>query len=328
MHCIFEDDLGYVAGSSTWHNMAEYKVIGNRPIAYEEVMSTVNTYDIEKVPTFVYDSYNESYKPSGSYAVQRRNHEDNKIKVLAPSVGDRYVAEHHKTIANMFYENLLAVFPDLKVCGVGTLSSARTWWIQLVAEQYFIRGDESPNELRLSYSHTYGVDAHQIYCTTVRLVCDNTRRMGIADAIAHNMMRKHRHTKSATMKINTDMELMAELHMAVEKDKELMNYLADKPVNEGYVQAFMQEFFPKPAEDDSTRSKNQWESDSRKVAEIFQSGQNMSGDVKTSRYALLNAFTDFTDHHSYTRNVADRWFDAQNGKRSLVKDTAIAWLAK
>ena len=319
MHCIENNDVGYLSGNSTWHGLKQYHLVGNRPVTTDESRMTID-FEVEKVPTFVLPDL-----PSGSYAIVRKDR-DGLVSVLAPAVGERYVATHHREVFNMINEFLLASYP-LKIAGVGTLNGGATWWIQMLAEQYYVRGDESPNELRLSYSHTYGVDAHSIFCTTTRIVCNNTRKAGMADAVANKMMRKHKHTASATMKINADMELMAELHLAVQKDKEHMDYLAGIEVNHSYIQAFMQEFFPKPHDDSSTRQKNQWEKDSRAVADIFASGQNMTGSARTSRYALLNAYTDWADHHSYSRDPVDRWVDSQNGKRADMKDAALAWLS-
>jgi phage/plasmid-like protein (TIGR03299 family) len=318
MHCIGEKDIGYLSGDTHWHGLPQYVLVGGRAVSLDEASRTTN-FDVLKLPTFVNPEL-----PSGSYSVVRRD-EDGTLTVLAPAVGERYVATPHKSILNMIGDGLLALFP-LKIAGAGTLSNGATWWIQLVSEKYFIRGDESPNEQRLSYSHTYGVDAHSIFCTTTRIVCNNTRRMAMADAAANKMMRKHKHTKSAEMKINADMELMAELHLAVERDKELMEVLAGQEVNTGLVSAFMQEFFPRPQEDASTKSKNRWESDSRTVSDIFHSGQHMTGATRTSKYALLNAYTDWADHHSYSRSDVDRWMDSQSGKRSNMKELATEWL--
>jgi hypothetical protein len=317
-HMIMENDLGYVSGNSTWHGLPQYNCVGNRPVTMDEAALTVD-FEVLKVPTWVTPDL-----PSGSYSVIRKD-KDGTTTVLAPAVGDRYLATPHSTLYNMFGENLLASFP-LKIAGVGTLSGGATWFIQMVAEEYFIRGDESPNELRLSYSHTYGLDSHRIYCTTVRMVCDNTRKMSIADAIANKMMQTHKHTLNAEFKINASMEMFAQLHLAVQKDKELMEILAGQEVNSGLVSAFMQEFFPKPIEEASTRQKNQWEVDSRKVSDIFHSGQSMTGNTRTSKYALLNAYTDWADHHSYSRNDTDRWMDSQTGKRSNMKEMATDWL--
>lgn len=324
-HCIESNDLGFLSGNSTWHGLRQYHLVGDRPVTMEEALQTVD-FEVQKVPTFIEGNHQGIYLPSESYAVIRRD-KDGKITVLAPAVGTRYVATHHREVLGMIDEFLLASYP-LKICGAGTLNGGATWWTQLVADRYYIRGDASPNELRLSYSHTYGVDAHAIFCTTTRIVCNNTRRAGMADAVARKMMSRHKHTKSAVMKINADMELMAELHLAVQKDKELMEHLAGIQVDHGYIQAFMQEFFPKPHEDASSRSKNQWESDSRTVAQIFETGQHLQGAVQTSRYALLNAFTDWADHHSYTRDETDRWADSMNGGRANRKDLALAFLSK
>ena len=59
---------------------------------------------------------------------------------------------------------------------------------------------------------------------------------------------------------------------------------------------------------------------------IFVSGQSMDASASRSRYAVLNAFTDYVDHASYSRDDADRWFDSQDGARAELKQEALAYL--
>jgi hypothetical protein len=275
---------------------------------------------VEKVPSFV--DTPDGYKPTGAYSIIRADNH----KVLAGAVGARYVAPPHRDLFNMMVEILLAQYPDLKIAGVGTLSGGATWWVQLVAKEYYIRGDESPNEVRITFSHTYGVTSYKIHPTIVRIVCDNTKRMAESDALAKKFMRSHKHTASAQVKINADLDLMVQVQLGLKKEVEQMEYLASQPVNSELIKAFMGEFIPEPLPDASTKAKNTYMNSRARVANIFQTGQSLIGDVKTSRYALLNAFTDFIDHDSYSRDPADRWMDSIDGTRAATKDQAVAWL--
>lgn len=327
-HEIMKLDIGFLSGTSTWHGLKAYACIGNRAVTSDEVFKVVD-FPVEKVPTWVHYAPNGAghggeEKPSGSYAVIRTDHN----MVLAPAVGERYLATPHRDVWYQINEFLLAEFTTLKVCGTGTMNNGACWFIQMLAEEYYIKGDESANQLRLSYSQKYGAESHKVFCTTTRIVCNNTRRMALADAAAKRMFSRHKHTKGAVQKINADLELMAQLHLAVQKEQEIMYHLASTQVDSAYIKGFVDAFIPAPPVDASARMVNQFKEAREAVAKVFASGQHMTAGTQTSRYALLNAFTDYVDHHTYSRSEADRWMDSQNGSRADVKDAALAYLIK
>ena len=337
-HRIEDIDVGFVSGSTTWHGLPQFVCVGDRAVTVEEAAKTVD-FEIEKRPTFVKSG--DVYIPTGGYSIVRPTASGD--IVLAAAVGARYVATHHREVLNGMVENLLATFPTLKICGTGTLSSGASWFIQLISEKYFIKGDNSPNEQRLTYTQTYGQTSHIEMVTTVRIVCANTRRMALTEAASKLMLGKHRHPAGAVAKINAGMEAFAQLHMGVEKDKELMEQLGAMPATVADVKAFLDEFIPLPqpavsattgkgavvvAQAASSVSLNRANAGRDKVVEIFEGGQLMDGAVRTSRYALLNAYTDWVDHASYSRRPEDRWMDSLGGERAKSKEDATAFLLK
>lgn len=325
-HKIEQIDIGVLSGSYTWHGLKQYRLVGNRPVTTQEAAETV-AFPIEKVPTFVMSDPDHSPILSGSNAIVRTD--TSPWMVLAPAVGDVYTATPHRDVFNSMTEILLAEYKDLRICGTGTLEAGRTWWIQMVAEQYFVRGDESPNELRLCYYQTYGQSAHSMFCSLTRIVCDNTRRLAEADSVAKKMMMRHRHTRSAETKINADMGLLAELHLKLESDTKMMERLAKQQVNTTILREFIYDMVGDPKEKDlSSREQNKRIEAGRSITYNFEAGRSLTGAAKHSRYALLQAFTDFVDHASYARDETDRWMDSLDGARAGWKDEALEYLAK
>jgi phage/plasmid-like protein (TIGR03299 family) len=321
---IQENDKGILTGSTTWHKDPKYICVGNRPVTIEEAEAVVDI-PIEKVPTYVCPIGTDERIKSGAYAVVRTDTVPH--KVLAPSVGGRYEATPHRDVLNTFSENLLQVFPDLSICGTGTLENGRTWFIQMLAQKYAVKGDQSENELRLSYYQTYGKSAHSIFCSRTRIVCQNTLGFAAGDAIANKIMVRHKHTKNAQTKINAEMEFMAELKLRLARETAILDRLASTSFNQSYLTTFLDEFLPEPTEDTSTKSKNRILAARQTFGEILESGQSLDMSARYSRYAILNAFTDYIDHHSYSRNQYDRWLDSLNGKRNAQKMEALAYLS-
>lgn len=314
---IFELDKGKLSGTETWHGLPQYELVGDRPVTIEEAAPVVD-FPIEKRPTFLAEG-----TKTGAYAIVRTDTPE--PTVLAPAVGSRYVATPHLHIFNQMTENLLASFPELKICGTGTLNNGAAWWIQFLAASYYVPGDTSKQELRLCYSQEYGKSAHKVFCTTVRIVCNNTLRAAQASSAAAGMIRRFAHTRSAKTKINANLDAMAELHLGLQRHQELMAELTSHQVTGKQVEEFLSRFIPEP-ESDATVSESRHDTAVAAFNTIFVSGQHMDPKVARSRYAVLQAFTDYVDHNSYSRSDAERWVDSLDGARATLKEQARDYL--
>lgn len=322
-HCITEHDLGYVTGGKTWHGRPEYHVVEHIDIA--DAVRCVD-YPVKKLQARTQEGHPV---PGGYYAARTDTFPP---MVLAPNLGERYDILDRKVILHTFEEFLLANFPDLKIAGVGTLSSGRTFWIQFKAAKYNVKGDESDHELRLAYSETFGLTAHEIYATHVRIVCDNTLRSARNDAAAKGLLEKCRHTTGAEFAINMATETFAELHLGLKRDVQAMEALTKRPVFPSTLRYFLDEFLPIPAdslpgEPSNKRSQERAKQDRETVLTLWENErESMNAKTAQSRYGLLEAYTDWADHHSYSRSPYDRWLDGMNGERAARKSEALNWL--
>lgn len=323
MHCITEHDLGYVTGGKTWHERPQYHVVEHIDIA--DAVKCVN-YPVQKLQARTQEGH---LIPGGYYAARMDTFPP---MVLAPNLGERYEILDRRDILHRFEEFLLASFPQLKIAGVGTLSSGRVLWIQFLAERYNVRGDQSDHELRLCFSESYGASAYSIFCSHIRIVCDNTLQMARGDAVAKGLLEKVRHTRNAEVAINSVAESFAELHMGLRKDIKAMEELANLPVFPSTMRRFLDEFIPIPEESkadepSNAKSRNRAIRDRETVEALWEAERNsMTAKTAQSRYGLLEAYTDWADHHSYSRSPYDRWMDGLNGERAKSKTEAMNWL--
>ena len=322
-HCITEHDIGYVTGGKTWHERPQYHVVEHIDIA--DAVKCVD-YPVKKLHARTQEGH---LIPGGYYAARTDTFPP---MVLAPNLGERYDILDRRVVLHTFEEFLLANFPDLQIAGVGTLSAGRTFWLQFTAAKYNVKGDESDHELRLSYSETFGLTAHEIYATHVRIVCDNTLRSARNDAAAKGLLEKCRHTAGAELAINMAAENFAELHLGLKKDVQTMEYLAKVPVFPSTVRNFLDEFLPIPADSlpgqpSNKRSVERAKQDRETVLALWENERDsMNPKTAQSRYGLLEAYTDWADHHSYSRSPYDRWLDGLNGDRARDKAEAMNWL--
>lgn len=322
-HCITLNDLGYVTGGKTWHGMPQYHVVES--VGIDDAIRCVD-YPVQKLQARTQEGHPI---PGGYYAARTDTFPP---MVLAPNLGERYDILDRKVILHTFEEFLLCNFPDLKIAGVGTLSAGRTFWIQFMAAKYNVKGDESDHELRLSYSESFGITAHEIYATHVRIVCDNTLRSARNAAVARGLLEKCKHTAGAELAINMAAENFAELHLGLKKDVAAMQYLAGMPVFPSTMRNFLDTFIPIPADPppgqpSNKRSQERAKQDRETVLTLWEKERDsMNAKTAQSRYGLLEAYTDWSDHHSYSRSPYDRWLDGLNGERAKSKAEAMNWL--
>lgn len=324
-HNITELDLGFVTGGKTWHGRPEYSVVES--IGIEDAIKCVD-YPVKKLKTYLGTEYGSG--ESGGHCIARMDTE--RPTVLAANIGDRYTLIDRKALVNQFDECLLAAYPQLKIAGVGTLGGGRTFWMQFLAERYGVKGDKSDHELRLCFAESYGWAAYNVFCSHVRIVCDNTLRYARDEAIAQGMFAKLRHTAGAGAKINAKAEEFAKLHMLLQKDVEALEYLAGCEANSTTLGDFLDEVLPEPqpapGEDmPPARSLRTWADARNVVKSNWEHGpETMDTSVAFSRYGLLQAYTDYIDHDSYSRSPYDRWMDSLNGQRAKDKAEAMQWL--
>lgn len=327
-HNIIEGlDAGLLEGNEpTWHGMKEYKLMGDEPITPELVAGLVD-YDVTERPLYLMQDDGLFSKADDMYAVCRKL-SDGRLFPLGRAVGRRYTVFSRKDIVRMVDEFLLQKFPTLKFCGAGTFGGGRTFWFQLNVEDYHVHGDQSDHELRLTYSDSYNDTAHRIGCTSVRVVCNNTLRAGFADAIARNMFSSIRHTAGSGFAIEAKMEEFAKIHLGLTDEIALLESLTTQEVDSKYLDHFLEEMLPMPKEPEKhVVTVNRVAAGRAKITELFErSGETMDQRIATSKYALLQSFTDYQDHHSYYRSPGLRWQEGLDGFGADEKDRAKALL--
>lgn len=320
-------DAGILEGTTpTWHGMPEYKLVGDKPITIDDVKALVD-YEIRLVPLCLNNTDGTQLQMPLDKAICRVK-PDGTLFPLGRAVGRRFTIIPRDEVLYQFDEHLLARFSDLKIAGAGTLGGGQTFFIQFRVENYNIKGDKSDHQLRLSYMDSYG-KAARVFCTGVRIVCQNTLRYGMMDALANNMLASIRHTASAQATIEAKMELFAKIHLGLLDEIEQLENLTKMDVDGKYVDAFLDEMFPLPKEPEKhVVTVNRMNAARQKTVELFEhSSDTMDKGVDTSRYALLQAFTDVVDHHIYFRDPANRWTQSLDGVGSRMKDRALEYLS-
>jgi phage/plasmid-like protein (TIGR03299 family) len=207
---------------------------------------------------------------------------------------------------------------------VGTLLNGQKAFVNIILNEHVVPGDNSKTVTRLMYSNSFGGDSLQGCAHTTRIVCNNTLRVAVAQGAANNTLRKFRHTKNASLKIEEHMVELTELVATIREHHEKIDMLATMPMSVEQVRSFIDALVPVPVEEGrgKTRRTNQQEA----ILKIFEEKDDLQGKIAKTRYAMLQAVTDWADHDSSVRNGDDqggRFWDGIWGGKDEFKQEAL-----
>jgi hypothetical protein len=129
---------------------------------------------------------------------------------------------------------------------------------------------------------------------------------------------------------------MAKIYAGLDEHKVLMNWLAEQSVNEQQIQGYLAALYPvSPLEqnedgsDKTNRSRTMSLNKHRAIRDIFDTDDAL-GDSRFTLYGLLQATTNYLDHHSTIRggDDASRLWSGLSGSNDKQKQTALAILQK
>jgi phage/plasmid-like protein (TIGR03299 family) len=311
-----EIDKGYVNADSTWHKLPQYVCIPDRAITIMEAME-VASYPLEKFQLHYVNG--DQYIPVDGYAIIRTD----TMTPVVDHVGARFSVQDNSYMVGYINENLLAAYPDLKIESVGTLWGGATFFLNLRVYERQVKGDSSGTITNLMYANPLGRGSYVACAHNTRIVCNNTSQVAQAQGLANESLKKFRHTSSAAQRINDHLIDMAKLKLELEQHYDRLDFMATQTVNGDDIRAFLDEVMPLPTEKGRAQSMAQNNRD--EFLRVLYGAQSETLDNPRSKYALFQAYTDWLDHESTSRNADEAaiMWDGIIGNRNEKKQKAL-----
>lgn len=228
------------------------------------------------------------------------------------------VGEQYKPIQNAsafdWVDSLIGVTGGAHYETAGALGSGyRVWCLARIPNGDFVIGkvDQHQSYLLFTTSHDGSLSA-QAKVTTVRVVCNNTLSMALSN---EGQLLKIKHTKSADDKLARAKALMGEAINSTKQLNERLILLSKRALTREAVDTIFDRLFPKDKqkEEESTRRKNL-------IADVLnlyeRNDKNAIPEIRGTAYNLLNAVTEYTDHHRTARITDNRSGYTQKQARS------------
>jgi hypothetical protein len=184
----------------------------------------------------------------------------------------------------------------------GSLFGGRKAFVNIIIDRFQVKKDPSETIMRLMYSNAFGGSSVSACAHETRVVCNNTHMLAEAQGAANETLKKYRHTTGVQEKVDKYMVELTKLHAITAAHKEALDHLSGVQMNVADVSNFLGNLFPVPADAKkktvSTRTNKQ-----AKVQEIFETAEDLQGDIKGTRYGMFQAVTNYSAHETETEEI-------------------------
>jgi phage/plasmid-like protein (TIGR03299 family) len=239
-------------------------------------------------------------------------------------VGTNYVPVQNRQ-AFAFLDAIVAD-DSLRYHTAGALRKGeKIWLLAKLPGQIRVRFSDDISEkfLLLSNSHD-GSSALRVHYTAIRVVCANT--LAMADREGRGEGIAIRHQGNLTSKIRHAREVLGLAHRYFDDLEGQFDLLARHYPSYAQVSAYFKALYPDPEEGNPSRAQNVRD----ELFRLFESGKGQDiPEIKSTTWAVLNAVTEYVDHHRPTRarsefdRAANRLDSAWFGSGSRLKQQAF-----
>ena len=253
---------------------------------------------------------------------------DDKHTVLGTVGRGYYVFQNEDAFefADAFVEN-----GDAKYETAGSLAGGkRVWMLMKIEGQMRVNGtDDIINKYLLITNGHDGLHTVEVALTTVRVVCQNTLELALAEAKKAGNIFRMRHSANIKDRVLEAKEALGVVNKQFTDFNELINKMAEVKMNTEKVGKFLKAIGLD--EEENPRDKDIIEN----IESLFATGKgNTMKGVKGTLWALVNGVTEYVDHERGTRvtrsygsleeaRLNSAWFGAGRDMKTEALEQAV-----
>lgn len=219
---------------------------------------------------------------------------------------------HSDTYAIHDYEEWLinlssnVIGDTLQASSAGLLKGGAVAWVEFSIPET-IHDDKTGMAFRSNYLATTGLDGSQATThglTITETVCDNTRAVAIGEMKKDGRFFKVKHTKYSNANIDKAREALCLVENGIEMYTEQLHMLADIPINDSQLFAFLDAWCPLP--DEKGRGYTRAENKRDKFMDMYKHDP-MCSDWNGTALGLMQTGNTFAHHAAEIRGTASRY---------------------
>lgn len=202
-----------------------------------------------------------------------------------------------------FVDTLLEANGGSHYDSAGALGNGSKIWCAVRVPKADIAIGDDKHETYLIFATAHdGSMAHTVMLSSVRVVCQNTYQMAMAQAGA---MVRVRHTKNGDQRLARAKDLMSGIVVNAKSLEEKFKTLAARKMTRASMVSVLDRLFPAPKEENANTTRR--ENVISEVLELYaQADGGAFPEQRGTAYNLLNAVTEYTDHFRSARITDDR----------------------
>lgn len=292
----------FYTGAKPWHELGT--AVPQALTSEEAIVAAGLNWEVKKTPAQFTAPDGQVIEVPGKFV----NYRDDSNEPLGV-VGVDYTAVQNKG-AFSFFDAVVGEKAAMYHTAGALFGGRKIWLLAKLPQDTIVKGvDISKNYLLLSNSHD-GSSNLRVLWTSVRVVCNNTLTAAISGA--EGQVTKLRHTQNIGMRVQQVQEFLGLTSGLINRFNLRANELANRPLSTQVVQEFFERMNLKVLDGDSmvgaTKKKNLQDAIMDKLGET----NRAMPQIADTRWALLNAYTDFVDHHRAVKpsNNEDKWADS------------------
>lgn len=296
------------AGQVPWHGLGV--AVDNDLTPIQMMQKAGLDWRVEEVESYI--EFNGETIATGQKSLVR----DSDSRILT-NVGEGWNPVQNEEAFEFFHEYCMA--GDMEMHTAGSLDDGRMVWVLAKVKESFdiLGGDQVDSYLLFSNPHKYG-RAIDVRFTPVRVVCNNTLTMSLAQNSKNQVKLNHRTKFDAS----TVKETLGIAHEKFEQYKEVADFLSKRKFTADSLVEYYNEVFPHTYRKDvDVKSADDLTKNAKAAMEVLQTqpGANFG---QGSWWQALNSVTYLTDHQM-GRTADSRLNSAWFGQNQTRKVRAI-----
>lgn len=225
---------------------------------------------------------------------------------------------------------------DVEIESCGTLHGLGLAFVNLKIGEFSVKGDESLTVNKVMLGNSFNGRSITACQHNTRIVCMNTLRCAEAEGVANKSLLKHKHTRNARANVEEHMKRLNAVRNAIAKHKAALDWMAAQPMTGEDVDTFLAALFPSPKPRKNKdgemvipdRAEDNAEARREVIKVRFDSLPDLQGGIRHTRYAALQAVTNWTSRLGRGENKNGKeGYDLTVGMPAKsVTDEAEVWL--
>ena len=355
-HGITQYDKGAVGFvevyGGTWHQLPQYEQITG-PVALEQVRQILQ-YEVVKVPLAFHciDDKTQQIDPKlasiHGQPVVMPDLTDGGDKLLtggkmfalvrtdfgqpvhSQSVSEEYQIFPNEAFLDNIRDQLLTEHPELSIESCGSLWGGRVAFVNILLSRFKVKNDISETVSRIMFWNAFGGRSISGCGHNTRVACNNTSMLAEAQGEMNKTLRKFKHTSGAPRRVTQHLVDITKMQEIVSGRKASLDHLAEMQMPTSDVEKFLGNLFPIP-KDSSDRAVTRRTNNRMEVQNLFDSIPDLQGAIKHTRYAMFQATTAYSQHHTLSKDADETftwWSAATGGNRHELNQTAYDLLVQ